>query len=400
MPDPVMSRLGDHSLDRALNESWPADAAPRPVLGAGLVSVEPGIPARGHAPSGALFQEAPMSIRTATRSKVCLIVAPAAAVALSVVPSAPALATAQGHNGRIAYREYFNAAHTRGAIFTVNPDGTGTRQVTHPRRSRLTTEPDWSPNGRWIEYQLSRHGNTDVSRLYKIRPNGTDRTFIDASCQAPCRSDGFAQWSPHGRRIAFQRQSGPAGDPTFLFALYVMRADGTHVRQITHVGADPLVDHRFQDHAPTWSPTAKRLAFERVDGKSDLHAIFTIRLDGSALRRITPWALDASQPDWSPNGRWILFRSHEGSDTQGNVWLVRPNGDRRHAVTHTPDGAGKWQSGSFSPNGKKITAGKAPGAGPAGNADVYVMNVDGSGRRNVTKSTPWESAPDWGPARK
>jgi Tol biopolymer transport system component len=62
--------------------------------------------------------------------------------------------------------------------------------------------------------------------------------------------------------------------------------------------------------------------------------------------------------------------------------------------------AGKWQSGSFSPNGKKITAGKAPGVGPAGNADVYVMNIDGSGRRNVTKSTPWESAPDWGPARK
>jgi hypothetical protein len=30
MPDPVMSRLGDHSLDHALNESWPRDAATTP----------------------------------------------------------------------------------------------------------------------------------------------------------------------------------------------------------------------------------------------------------------------------------------------------------------------------------------------------------------------------------
>ena len=30
MPDPVMSRLGDHILDRALNESWPPDAATTP----------------------------------------------------------------------------------------------------------------------------------------------------------------------------------------------------------------------------------------------------------------------------------------------------------------------------------------------------------------------------------
>jgi TolB protein len=310
---------------------------------------------------------------------------------------APAHATAPGKNGRIAFRRYYNADHTRGDIFTVKPDGTGERQVTHSARTNLATEPDWSPNGRWIEYQLSRHGDLDDSRLYKIHPNGTHRTFIDASCQAPCRSDGFAQWSPRGKRIAFQRQSGPAGDPTFLFALYVMRADGTHVRQITRRGANPLVDHRFQDHAPTWSPNAQRLAFERYDGKTDLRAIFTVRLDGTGLRRITRWRLDGSQPDWSPNGRWILFRSKGGSDNSGNVWLVHPNGSGLHAVTHTPAGTGKWASGSFSPNGKKIVDAKNPGVGKAGNADVYVMRLDGSHLRNITRSIKWESAPDWGP---
>lgn len=317
-----------------------------------------------------------------------------------LLAGAPAQATAHGKNGRIAFRRYYNAGHTRGDIFTVRPDGSSERQVTHSRRTRLATEPDWSPSGRWIEYQVARRGDLDRSRLYKIRPDGTRRTFLDQSCQAPCRSDGFAQWSPHGRRIAFERELGPAGDPTALVALYVMRANGTHVREVTHRGADPMVDHHFQDRAPTWSPNATRLAFERQNNDTGLHAIWTVRLDGTGLSRITPWRLDAAQPDWSPDGRWILFRSQEESDEAGNIWLVHPDGTHRHQVTHTPPGTGKWGSGSFSPNGHRVVASHSPGIGTAGNADVYVMRLDGSHRRNVTAAGTFESAPDWGPRRR
>jgi Tol biopolymer transport system component len=317
-----------------------------------------------------------------------------------LLAAAPAQATPPGKNGRVAFRRYYNVDHTRGDIFTVRPEGTVERQVTHSRRTVLATEPDWSPGGRWIEYQVAQRGDLDHSRLYKIRPDGTHRTLIDQSCQAPCRSDGFAQWSPHGRRIAFQRELGPVGDPTALVAVYVMRANGTHVRQVTHRGADPMVDHRFQDSAPTWSPTDGRLAFERQDNNTGLHAIWTVRLDGTRFRRITPWRLDAAQPDWSPNGRWILLRSQNEADDSGNVWLVHPNGTDLHRVTHTSPGTGRWGSGSFSPNGHRIVASHSPGIGAAGNADVYVMRLDGSHRRNVTASGTFESAPDWGPRRR
>jgi TolB protein len=312
----------------------------------------------------------------------------------------PALATAHGTNGRVAFRRYYNTDHTRGDIFTVRADGTAERQVTHSRRTQLATEPDWSPSGRWIVYQVARRGDLDRSGLYKIRPDGTDRHFIDQSCRAPCRSDGFAQWSPHSRRIAFQRELGPTGDPTALVAIYVMRADGTHVHRITQRGAHPMGAHHFQDHAPTWSPSGSRLAFERQNNSTGLHAIWTVRLDGTHLRRITPWRLDAAQPDWSPDGRWILLRSHEESDSSGNVWLVHPDGARLHRVTHTAPGIGKWGSGSFSPNGHWIVASHSPGIGSAGNADVYVMRLDGSHRRNLTASKAFESAPDWGPRRR
>jgi hypothetical protein len=126
------------------------------------------------------------------------------------------------------------------------------------------------------------------------------------------------------------------------------------------------------------------------------------RLDGTGLRQITPWWLDASQPDYSPNGRWILIRTRDNSDVSGNIQLVRPDGSHRHPVTHARSGHGKWLSASFAPNGRRITAGFTSVVnGEQMNADVFVFRLDGSRMRNIT-NTParWESAPDWGPTRK
>jgi hypothetical protein len=52
----------------------------------------------------------------------------------------PAHATFPGHNGRLVFRRYLNNAHSHGAIFTINADGTRERQVTHPRPGVLDAE--------------------------------------------------------------------------------------------------------------------------------------------------------------------------------------------------------------------------------------------------------------------
>jgi len=177
-------------------------------------------------------------------------------------------------------------------------------------------------------------------------------------------------------------------------AIFVMRADGTHVRQMTQKGAATDQLSGRQDSSPVWSPDGDRFAFERHSDEKDKQAIFTVRRDGTHLRRLTPWSLDAAEPDWSPNGRWIAFRTQEESDERGHLGLVHPNGQGLHLITF---GRGKWASCSFSPNGKKIV-GAWPTGGLPGNADLYVMNLDGSHLRNVTDSPKtWESAPDWGP---
>ncbi|HYN37355.1 MAG TPA: hypothetical protein VEV82_10320 [Actinomycetota bacterium] len=202
---------------------------------------------------------------------------------------------------------------------------------------------------------------------------------------------------PGGKRLAFQREECGTGSSN-LISIYVMRANGTHARRVTHRGATCATSHRFEDFAPTVAPSGRQLAFERSDHKRGKNAIFIIRLDGTGARRVTPWRIDAAQPDWSPNGRWITFRTQQGSETRGNISLVHPNGKGLHRITHG-GGKKKWLSCSFAPNGKRIVAGRAPGSGEEGHADLYVMNLNGAGRRNLTRSDRWESAPDWGPRR-
>ena len=78
-------------------------------------------------------------------------------------------------------------------------------------------------------------------------------------------------------------------------------------------------------------------------------------------------------------------------------FLVHPDGSDLHRITHTFGGIYTWFKQTFSLDGTMITVARGPAVGKAGNPDVYVMNVDGSGLRDITNSNLWESASDWGP---
>jgi Tol biopolymer transport system component len=305
-------------------------------------------------------------------------------------------------NGKILFRRYLNDDHTRGDVFSIRPNGKHLFRVTHSGSSQVGTEPNPSPDGRWIAYMIAPENDLEHGRLFKIHPDGEDQKALSSTCTGDCQGDGFPNWSPSGRRIAFQRVlSSDPSQPIGFVAIFVMRADGTDVQQITQLSADPSEQARFGDEAPSWAPDQSHLAFERFSESRGHQAIFTVRLDGSSLKRITPWRLDASQPYYSPDGRWVAFRSDEDSDRKGNIWLVRPNGRRLHAVTHARAGRGKWASCAFSPDGRYLVSALTPIVnGEQQNADVYVMRLDGSHRRKVTNTERyWESAPDWGVGR-
>ena len=178
----------------------------------------------------------------------------------------PAFATAPGENGRSAFRRYFNNAQTRGAIFMIRPDGTGLIQVTHRGRSHMTTNQFGPRMAGGIAFQRVESGKP--SRIFKIRPNGTHLTLLSLDPNAG--EEQYPGWSPSGKRIVFQRFN----DDTGLDALFVMRADGTHAREVQGTDAfkalgigamvprcDSLVVQRKDQeglgslhHPPGWKP--------------------------------------------------------------------------------------------------------------------------------------------------
>jgi TolB protein len=301
--------------------------------------------------------------------------------------------TADARSARVAFQRVFwkndgSTGHI--AIFTARPDGSGVRQLTHPPSGVETGRVDWSPDGRWIVYIRGTAAH-DPRRfhIFRMRRNGMRREDLsDGHCpQISCDGEEDPTWSPGGGHIAFIRVVDG------MHHVYVMRSDGTHRRMVVAAAGGG----RFMDLAPEWSPNGGRLVFAREDLEREVLALFTVRVDGSGLQRITQWALaGGSRPDWSSDGRWIVF-SKESSSGSTQLFMVHPDGEGIRKVTHTPHY--DWAWAGFRPNGRGITAVRIPGR--RSENDVYVMRLDGSHLRNVTKALsrrPAEGLPDWGSA--
>ena len=310
----------------------------------------------------------------------CAVSAVGVAGALAVLASA----TTRGPNGQIAFKQALGAP-SRLAI--VRPDGAPFLQL--PRTKQVSDDdPDWSPNGSTIAFTRCpiKRGPCGV---FTMGAAGTGLKRLGPA------SDDRAQpsWSPDGRQIAYSRVWGGVQNDQIMFAeIYVMNATGGGARRVTGVTiAKPFsadVEH------PAWSPDGKELVFAIANSPlgdpANGHALFVVNTDGSELRQLTPWNLNAGgRLDWSPDGKLILFRAPAKTD-RGNLYTIASDGTRLRQLTHYPPPTPVVSIGSFSPDGKFVTFAKS--------ANVWVMRVDGTGGRQITRNvSAW--SPDWGHGR-
>jgi TolB protein len=301
--------------------------------------------------------------------------------------------------GRIAFRRYLEAAQTHGAIFTINPDGTDERQITDPPAGYVDDHPDWSPDGERIVFQRCVPDGPCQVQIVPAAGGQTRQVKPRCRLRPACEIDAPA-WTPDGRLAVRLSQGRERHSPTtgegWIQQSSIELIDLDSGRQRT------IVEQRAwtgDAGTPALSPDGRTVAYNRWNSwrakPADRLAIYAVDLDGSDHRRLTPWQLGAGDhPAFSPSGT-ILFRSYANDDTrQSDYWTVRPNGEHLARLTHHEHGT-LVLSTSYSPDGDWIVHATN---GVDGNADVFVMRADGTDNRPVTRSEPWDSAPDWGPA--
>jgi TolB protein len=280
----------------------------------------------------------------------------------------PVHATFPGTNGQITYGR-FDPDIEDFQIFVANPDGS--------HEFQLTTVPsevsDWSPDGTRIAYDFF---DGQTVQIATINPDGTGR--VQLTNQENVFS-GAPAWSPDAKVLAFSSDAGnhPAGE-----GIYLMDAStGTVLSRVT---ANPF--GQFDDE-PRWSPDGQSITFtsvKKVNGgrrTTQVKALFVVRRDGTGLRQLTTWGSNAGNPDWSPNGSEIVFATKEDLPPASGIWTVHPDGSSLTALvkTHAPQ---NFHHPKWSPDGTKVIfAGRLD---PSQGANLWTVNADGS---NLTKIT-------------
>jgi Tol biopolymer transport system component len=254
--------------------------------------------------------------------------------------------------------------------------------------------PVWAPGGRRIAFDSSRADpdptdDVAINDIFTLRPDGSG--LVKLTDSAGFSAD--AGYSPDGRWIVFDSDRG---DNPAQQGIYVMAAaDGSRLRRVTTLPAGDEVDS-----APRFSPDGRRIVFTRyrpLDGGEgqSLSALFVVRPDGSGLRQITGWDLRAGDADWSPDGRWIVF---ETQNLFGDVQVVKPDGSKLTNITHNVV-EGERQEGSadpvWSPDGRTILFIDGRNSPDGFVAGLATMRPNGKDRRNASDPPQAEHQPDW-----
>ena len=308
------------------------------------------------------------------RSATCVALMSALSTSLlGAVAPFDASATFPGRNGLIAYEG--GPARCPQDIVVSRADGSQRSVLTkYGCGSSFAAWPAWSPNGTRLLYVESDDNPAvfpPMSRVVVMRrdgsrkstaargeihsvewgPNGQlawylggDRSGVYVGPFDNPRerfiTDGFQpSWSPDGRSLAV------AEGAEWCIGIRIFDPATAGVRRTLIEPRETSAGCVNSAWAPDWSPNGRRIVYAGTGGRPgapDNAEIFVIGHRGGKLRRLTRNTAQDSHPAWSPDGRWVAFTRRERNVRRSDLYVMRADGSGKRRVARYA-GAPAWQ---------------------------------------------------------